>query len=442
MITDTKKSPLDVATIRDDFPILHRQTASGADLIYLDNAATTQHPRQVIDAVDHCYRHVYANVHRGIHTLSQETTAAYEASRQTVARFLNARDSREIIFTAGTTLGINTVAGSWGRMNLDAGDCILLPISEHHANIVPWQQLAARIGCRIEWLPVDDQFLISDDRVAEALEKHRPKLFAFAATSNTLGTEFPVARWVRLAHRHGATVLVDAAQAAPHQPIDVQAWDADFVVFSGHKVCGPSGIGVLYGKESLLEAMPPFLGGGSMIHQVTTSGFTPAGLPEKFEAGTPPIAQAIGLAAALRYVSRIGLERISAHEHALGAHADAGLRAIEGVRIIGPTSEHKAGIVSFHIDGLHPHDVAQQLDTFGIAVRAGHHCTMPLHHALNLNATTRASFYLYNTFEEADRLIDAVKQVRQKFAPSGRRRRARRGEPGRKPGAPKCFPAD
>src|SRR6056297_185336 len=425
MITDTKKSPLDVATIRDDFPILHRQTASGADLIYLDNAATTQHPRQVIDAVDHCYRHVYANVHRGIHTLSQETTAAYEASRQTVARFLNARDSREIIFTAGTTLGINTVAGSWGRMNLDAGDCILLPISEHHANIVPWQQLAARIGCRIEWLPVDDQFLISDDRVAEALEKHRPKLFAFAATSNTLGTEFPVARWVRLAHRHGATVLVDAAQAAPHQPIDVQAWDADFVVFSGHKICGPSGIGVLYGKENLLDAMPPFLGGGGMIHRVTTEGFEPARLPEKFEAGTPPIAQAIGLGAAIDYVRNIGIEAIHAHENSLCRIADRGLRQVEGLRMIGPTPDHKGGIVSFTIDGLHAHDLSQSLDIDGIAVRAGHHCTMPLHESLGLTMTCRASFYLYNTADEAAKLVEAVAGTRDRFINRANRRRVR-----------------
>jgi cysteine desulfurase/selenocysteine lyase len=416
----------DLARYRDDFPILDRTVAGGARLAFLDNAASTQRPTAVIDAIDDCYRRYYANVHRGIHTLSEESTHAYEQARSAVAKFLGAASDREIVFTAGTTAAINTVARSWGDANVSAGDVILLTIVEHHANIVPWHQLAERTGCRVEFVMIDDDYLIADDAVAAALETHQPKLFGFVAASNTLGTEFPVERWTKLAHDAGAVVLVDAAQSAPHRAVDVTAWDADFVVFSGHKVCGPTGIGVLYGKEHLLDAMPPFLGGGGMIHKVTTSGFSSAELPEKFEAGTPPIAEAIGLHAAIDYISGVGLDAIAHHEHELCKRADAGLRAIDGVRIIGPTPDHKGGIVSFHIDGVHAHDIAQRLDQDGIAVRAGHHCTMPLHEYLGLSATTRASFYFYNTMDEADRLIEAVHNVRAKFAPSGRKRKPRR----------------
>ncbi|MGB7324906.1 MAG: SufS family cysteine desulfurase [Rubripirellula sp.] len=419
----------DPAAYRADFPVLDRQAASGAPLAFLDNAASTQRPTQVIDAMSDCYRSYYANVHRGIHTLSEESTAAFEQARATVAEFLNTKQTREIIFTAGATASINTVARSWGDANVGAGDVILVTIAEHHANIVPWHQLAERTGCRVEFLPINDGFTIDDEVVAEALDRLRPKLFAFTAASNTLGTIFPVQRWTKLAHDHGATVLIDAAQAAPHQVVDVQQWDADFVVFSGHKVCGPTGIGVLYGKESLLEAMPPFLGGGGMIHDVTTSGFTCAGLPEKFEAGTPPIVEAIGLAAAVKYITAVGLDRIAAHEHALSEHAESRLREITGVQIVGPVAgavpNQKNGIISIHLPGVHAHDVSQQLDSAGVAVRAGHHCTMPLHHFLKLSATARASFYLYNTIEEADRFVDAVIKVQSKFAPSGRKRRPR-----------------
>jgi cysteine desulfurase/selenocysteine lyase len=430
-ITDcgTDQRPIDLsgelAKYRDDFPILSRTVSSGEPLIFLDNAASTQRPRVVIDAISQCYEEYYANVHRGIHTLSEESTQRYERARKTVADFLHADSPKEIIFCAGTTAAINTVARSWGDANIGAGDTILVTIAEHHANIVPWHQLAERTGCKVEFIPLGEDYTIADEQVAEALERWQPKLFSFVATSNVLGTEFPVSRWVSLAHQHNATVLVDAAQAAPHEEVDVRAWNADFVVFSGHKICGPSGIGVLYGKEHLLEAMPPFLGGGAMIHRVTTSGFEPAGLPEKFEAGTPPIADAIGLEAAISYVSEIGLERIAAHERALCHVADRGLREIDGVRVIGPGPEKKGGIVSFVIDRVHSHDVAQQLDTTGIAVRAGHHCTMPLHKALGLSSTTRASFYLYNTIDEVHRLIDAVRELQVKFAPSGRRRRRR-----------------
>ncbi len=416
---------LDAARYRGDFPILQRTVASGAPLAYLDNAASTQHPAVVIEAIDDCYRRYYANVHRGIHTLSEESTDRFERARRTIATFIGAPSPREVIFTGGTTAAINAVARSWGDQNVVTGDVILVPISEHHANIVPWHQLAERTGCRVEFLPLGDDFTIADEVVEEHLERLRPKLFAFASVSNVLGTEYPVARWTQMAHRHDAVVLVDAAQSAPHQPLDVREWFADFVAFSGHKVCGPTGIGVLYGKREWLDSMPPFLGGGAMIHRVTTDGFEPAELPEKFEAGTPPIAQAIGLEAAVNYLCEVGLDRIHAYERELCRRAEAGLRAIEGIELISPDPSRKAGIVSFTVRGVHAHDVSQHLDTRGIAVRAGHHCTMPLHHSLGLKATTRASFYFYNTPEEADRFVEAVREVRERFAPSGRRRRPR-----------------
>lgn len=419
---------LDVAKIRLDFPILDRRASSGEPLVYFDNAASTQRPASVIEAMNDCYRNYYSNVHRGIHTLSEESTQAYENARQSTCEFLNASSVSEIIFTAGTTAGINTVARSWGDANLNQDDVILLLISEHHANIVPWHQLAARTGCRVEFVPIDDDFWISDEAVAEHLDRHRPKLFAFGAASNTLGSEYPVARWTAMAHQAGAMVLVDAAQAAPHWAIDVQAWDADFVVFSGHKVCGPTGIGVLYGKQAILESMPPFLGGGGMISLVTVDGFTTHQLPEKFEAGTPPIVEAIGLRAALKYLRALGMDRIHEHEKQLGAKCDQGLRAIPGVRLIGPAAEFKGGINSFVIEGVHAHDVSQFLDSRGVAVRAGHHCTMPLHDAVGINASARASCYLYNTDEEVDQFLQAVEDVRAKFAKSGRRRRPRRSQ--------------
>lgn len=423
MPTATTEPRLELLRRRTDFPLLSRQSASGAPLAYLDNAASTQRPAVVIDAMSDCYRRYYANVHRGIHTLSEEATHAFEQARLTVADFLHAASHREVLFTAGTTAAINTVARSWGDANVGRDDYILLTIAEHHANIVPWHQLAERTGCRIEFLPLNDDFTIDDSVVQEHLARLSPKLFAFVATSNTLGTEFSIERWTRLAHQHGALVLVDAAQAVPHRPVDVQALDVDFLAFSGHKVCGPTGIGVLYGKEALLEAMPPFLGGGGMIHRVTTSGFEPAQLPEKFEAGTPPIVEAIGLGAALLYVNDVGLEEIHAYETSLCRLADERLREIEGVRVIGPTADKKAGIVSFVVEGVHAHDVSQWLDTRGVAVRAGHHCTMPLHQKLGVAATSRASFYFYNTAEEAERFVEGVREVRDKFAKTGRRRR-------------------
>lgn len=371
------------------------------------------------------YRSHYANVHRGIHTLSEEATDRYEQAREIVARFIGAAHHHEIIFSAGTTAAINTVARTWGDANVKSSDTILLTIAEHHANIVPWHQLAERTGCRVEFIPIDEHYDISDDKVIDSLDRLKPKLFAFTACSNTLGVEFPVERWTRFAHDRHCRVLVDAAQWAPHAPINVSKWDVDFLGFSGHKMCGPTGIGVLYGKSELLESMPPFLGGGGMINQVTTSGFTCAGLPDKFEAGTPPIAEAVGLSAAVDYLTKIGLSELHAYESELGGYADARLRQLDGVKVVGPVADRKAGIVSFVVEGVHAHDLSQNLDRFGIAVRAGHHCTMPLHSTLGLTATTRASFYLYNTREEADRLVEGVREIRKRFAPTGRKRRPR-----------------
>jgi cysteine desulfurase/selenocysteine lyase len=411
--------------IREQFPILGRLTASGAPLAFLDNAASTQRPLAVIDAMSDCFRRYYANVHRGIHTLSEESTAAYEQARRTVAEFINAASDREVIFTAGATASINTVARTWGDANLGRGDVILATIAEHHANIVPWHQLAERTGCKVVFLPITSEYTFDDTVVKDHLERLQPKLFAFTAVSNVLGTKTPVRRWAQLAKSFGAVTLVDASQATPHEPIDVQSLDTDFLVFGGHKMCGPTGIGVLHGKQQLLEDMPAFLGGGGMILRVTTEGFEPAELPDKFEAGTPPIAEAIGLAAAANFLTGLGLERIAAHEHALCKIADQGLREMQGVEVIGPDASQKGGIVSFSIDGVHAHDIAQELDHLGIAVRAGHHCTMPLHRWMKKTSTTRASFYLYNRPQEAERFLEAIELVKTKFTRSGRRRRQR-----------------
>lgn len=418
--TTAASTALDVEAIRRDFPILSTTNDFGRPLVYLDNASSTQRPSAVIDAMSECYREYYANVHRGIYSLSERSTHAFEAARDSVAKFLNAPDVAEVLFVAGTTAGINTVARSWGDANIGEGDTVLLTLAEHHADIVPWQQLAERTGCRIAFLPLDDFGEIADDVVIDHLRRLRPKLFCFTALSNVLGSEFPVAKWAQAAHECGCRVLVDAAQAVPHGPVDLQAWDADFVVFSGHKMCGPTGIGVLWGKRELLEAMPPFLGGGAMIRTVTTEGFVPADLPQKFEAGTPPIVEAIGLAAAIDYVSAIGPANIHRHEQPLAARAMKGLGEIPGVRVFGPPAERHAGIISFVVDGIHPHDVSQWLDTRGIAIRAGHHCTMPLHDRLGVPATCRASFYFYNTLGEADTLVEAVAKMQQRHARPGR----------------------
>jgi cysteine desulfurase/selenocysteine lyase len=406
--------PLDVERVRQDFPILSTVLHGDKRLVYLDNAASTQHPRQVIQAITDAYEKHYANVHRGIHWLSERSTDLFEMAREKVRELLNARSASEVIFTSGATMSINLVARSWGDASVRAGDEILLTEMEHHANLVPWQQLAERTGCVLRHIPVTDEGLLRMELVPELLTS-RTRMLAFTATSNVLGTINPVAELTRMAHEAGALVLLDAAQSVPHMATDVQQLDVDFLVFSGHKMLGPSGVGVLYGREALLERMPPFLGGGSMIRRVMPDRFEPADLPAKFEAGTPPIVPAIGLGAAIDYLRGIGFERIHQHERLLAQAAHERLEAIGGVRFLGPAPELKAGIVSFTIEGVHAHDVAQLLDRQGVAVRAGHHCTMPLHKRLRVTSSSRASFYLYNTLEEVDTMAAALVDAKKIF---------------------------
>ena len=404
-------SSFDVETIRQDFPILARRLHGDVPLVYLDNAASTQRPRQVIQALVDVYEHSYANVHRGIHSLSDEATDLYEQARETVRQFLNAASREEVIFTHGTTEGINLVARSWGDANIRRDDQIVLSLMEHHSNLVPWQQLAERTGAVIRFIPITDDGQLVLEALDELLEQPT-KLVAIAAVSNVLGTINPIEEIVRRAHHAGAVVLIDAAQSVPHLPTDTQALGADFVAFSGHKMLGPSGVGVLWGRRELLDAMPPFLGGGSMIRRVRQNGFEPADLPAKFEAGTPPIVPAIGLGAAIDYLQAIGLDAIHSHEQSLTRRAHEVLEAVGGVRFLGPAPEHKSGIVSFTLDGVHAHDIAQLLDRHGVAVRAGHHCAMPLHQRLGIGASARASFYLYNTLAEIDTLGEALVQAK------------------------------
>jgi cysteine desulfurase/selenocysteine lyase len=399
---------------RADFPILSREVRAGVPLIYFDNAASTQHPREVIQSIVSCYEEHYANVHRGIHQLAQESDELFDNARETVRAFINAPERELCIFTYGATSGINTVARSWGDANIRPGDEILLTEMEHHANLVPWQQLAERRGAVLRHIPLTDDGLLRLDAL-EGLLSERTKLVAFTAISNVLGTINPVAEIIRRAHQAGALALVDGAQSVPHQKTDVQALDVDFLVFSGHKMLGPSGVGVLYGKRELLEAMPPFLGGGSMIRRVLLDRFDAGDLPAKFEAGTPPIVSAIGLGAAIDYLNRIGMEAIARHERLLVTRAHEILENIEGLRILGPAPQHKAGIVSFTLDQVHAHDVAEVLDRSGIAIRAGHHCAMPLHKRYNVGATARASFYLYNTLAEVEQLGPALEAAKRVF---------------------------
>jgi cysteine desulfurase/selenocysteine lyase len=399
--------PVDVEKIRRDFPILATTLAEGYPLAYLDNGASTQRPTQVIAAVAEAYEHYYSNVHRGGHALAAESTVRYEAAREAIRALVNARSTTEIVFCSGTTAAINLVARSWGDANVRSGDEILLTEMEHHSNIVPWQQLAARTGATIRWVPITAGYEL-DLAALDRLLSRRTKIVAVSAVSNVLGTINPVSEIIRRAHAVGAVVLVDAAQAAPHEPMDVRAWDADFVAFSGHKMLGPSGVGVLYGRESLLDAMPPFLGGGSMIKTVTLDGFTPADLPYKFEAGTPMIVPAIGLGKAVQYLQAVDLDKIRQHELVLTRLAHKLLADVPGLRILGPAPEKKGGIVSFAVEGVHPDDISKFLDLHGIAIRAGHHCAMPLHHKLGISASSRASFYFYNTPAEVERLAAAV----------------------------------
>ncbi len=406
----------DVEKIRADFPILQQEHHAGVPLIYLDNAATSQKPSLVIDALDDYYRRYNANVHRGIHKLSEEATAAYERARIKIRKFINADSKREIIFTRGTTESINLVAQTWGRANLKPGDVVILTEMEHHSNIVPWQMLAAEKGFTIRYIPVLDDGTLDLEAYAALLRDNPVKLVAVTQVSNVLGTINPIAAMARQAHDAGALVLVDGAQSVPHMPVDVQALDVDFLAFSGHKMLGPTGSGVLYGKRDLLEAMPPWMGGGDMIATVTLSGSTWNELPYKFEAGTPSIAEAIGLGYAVDYLNELGMDRIQAHEREITEYALDRLAEVPGLRLLGPDTDEKGAVATFTLDQIHAHDVAQMLDAEGIAVRAGHHCAMPLHERFGISATARASFYVYNTPREVDQLIDALYKAKKTFS--------------------------
>jgi len=405
---------IDAKTIRKDFPILGREVRPGIPLVYLDSAATTQKPLAVLQAMDGFYWNNNANIHRGVHTLAEEATALYEQARQRVVDFIHATLASEIVFTRNTTESINLVTYTWARANLKSGDMVILTEMEHHSNLVPWQQLAAERGVTLEFIPVTGEGLLDLD-VYRLLLARTPKLVAFSGMSNVLGTINPAAEIIRLAHEAGALTLVDGAQSVPHLPVDVQALDADFLVFSAHKMLGPTGIGVLYAKAKLLAAMPPFLGGGDMIKAVHLRSFSPNDIPHKFEAGTPAIAEAVGFGAALEYLTEVGMDAVAAHENAMIAYALDRLEEIPGVRVLGPAADQKGGVAAFTLEGVHPHDVAQILDHYGVAVRAGHHCAQPLHEKFGIPATTRASFYIYSIREEVDKLVAGIYQVKKIF---------------------------
>ncbi len=419
MRQDTVVEPLpsasaefNVQNVRKDFPILERRV-HGKPLVYLDNAATSQKPRQVIEALDNYYRSYNSNIHRGVHALSEQATAAYEDARDAVRKFINARSVREVIFVRGTTEAINLVAQSYGR-RLKSGDEILITAMEHHANIVPWQMLCEQTGARLEVAPINDR----GELIMEEFERRlRPctRIVAAAHISNALGTVNPVEEMVRLAKVQGAVTVLDGAQAVPHTAVDVQSLDCDFYAFSGHKMFGPTGIGVLYGREALLEQMPPYQGGGDMIKMVTFEKTTYNDLPHKFEAGTPHIAGAIGLGAAIHYLSGLGLADVSGYEHELLEYSTAALSNIDGLRLVG-TASQKAGVLSFVMDRIHPHDLGTILDMEGIAIRTGHHCAMPVMDRFKIPATARASLAFYNTREEIDLLAQAVESAKKVFA--------------------------
>lgn len=409
-----RRSSLDAARYRADFPILTNVTPHGKPLVFLDNGASSQMPKPVIARLDHYEKFEHANIHRGVHYLSQTATEAYEAARKKVRGFINAREDREVIFTTGTTDGINLVMQTFGRTRIGAGDEIILSQLEHHANIVPWQMLAEEKGAKIRVIPCNDAGELLVDEYAQ-LFNARTKIVGVTHVSNALGSVSPIKEMVAMAHAHGVPVLVDGAQAVPHMAVDVQALDADFYVFSAHKMFGPTGIGILYGKAAILETLPPYRGGGDMILAVTFEKTTYAPIPAKLEAGTPPIAAGIGLGAAVDYIASVGLDKISAHEHALLDYATQELLAIPGVRIIG-NARNKAAVISFYVGDVHPHDVGTLLDNEGIAVRTGHHCAQPVMQRFGVPATARASFAFYNTFDDVDALAGAVRKVQQLFA--------------------------
>jgi len=402
-----------ITDIRNDFPIL-QQKMHGHPLAFLDSAASSQKPRQVIEAMDDYYRNLHANVHRGVYTLSENATAAFENARLRVARFVNAASPKEIIFTRNATESLNLVAYSWGRANLGPGDEVLITEMEHHSNIVPWQLVCEMTGATLRYVPITPHGELDFEALDDLLTE-RTKLFAFTAMSNVLGTINPVAELVGRAQAVGAITVVDGAQSVPHLATDVQALDVDFLALSAHKMLGPTGIGVLYGKRALLEAMPPFLGGGDMIREVKMTGSSWNDLPYKFEAGTPAIAEVIGLGAAVDYLNNLGMDWVAAHEREITTYAWEQIHQVEGARVLGPGPDQRGGLLSFVLGDIHPHDVAAVMDMEGIAVRAGHHCAQPIHDHYGISATSRASFYVYNTREEVDRFVAALYKVKSIF---------------------------
>jgi cysteine desulfurase/selenocysteine lyase len=418
--------PLDIETIRRDFPILDRQVGGdletpgeGPDdttpLVYLDNAATSHTPEPVVEAICDYYRGYNSNVHRGIHHLSQEASVAYERAHDRVAEFIGARGREEVVFTKNTTESMNLVAYAWGLSELGPGDSVVLTEMEHHASLVTWQQIAKRTGAEVRYIRVDDAGYLDMDHARELIDESTA-MVSVVHISNTLGTINPVSDLADMAHDVGAYVFVDGAQSVPTRPVDVQSMDADFFAFSGHKMCGPTGIGVLYGKEHVLEAMEPYLYGGEMIRKVTYEESTWEDLPWKFEAGTPPIAQGVALHAAVDYLADLGMENVQAHEELLAEYAYDRLTAFDDVTVYGPPGDDRGGLVAFNVDGVHAHDLSSILNDYGVAIRAGDHCTQPLHDKLGVAASARASFYIYNTREEVDALVEAVDEARQLFA--------------------------
>ena len=413
-MTNTHPARFDVNRIREDFPILKREVHPGVKLVYLDSSATSQKPLSVIQKMDDYYRNYNANIHRGVHTLAEEATAMYEDARVKVCNFIQANKPSEIIFTRNATESINLVAQSWGRKYLQKGDLVILTEMEHHSNLVPWQMLSMEFGFELDFIKVTADGLLDLDGFARLLEK-KPKLVSLTQYSNVLGTINPIKKIAEMAHSVNALVLVDGAQSVPHIPVSVKDLDIDFLVFSAHKMAGPTGIGALWAREELLKEMPPFMGGGDMIKKVYLRSFTANEIPHKFEAGTPSIAEAIGFGAAVDYLSGIGMDPIAAYEHELTRYAFDRLSEIPGLTLLGPDADKRGGVTAFDLSGIHPHDIAQILDQDGIAVRAGHHCAMPLHDLFKLGATTRASYYLYNTKDEIDKLIDSIYRVKKVF---------------------------
>ncbi|MFC7176391.1 aminotransferase class V-fold PLP-dependent enzyme [Halosegnis marinus] len=405
---------LDVAALREDFPVLDREF-DGTPLVYLDNAATSQTPKRVVESITDYYYRYNANVHRGIHSLSQEASIAYEEAHDTVGEFVGTDRREEIVFTKNTTESMNTVAYAWGLNELGPGDEVVLTEMEHHASLVTWQQIARRTGAECKYIPItDDGYL--DMEAARDLITDDTEMVSVVHASNTLGTVNPVRELADIAHDHGSYIFVDGAQSVPHQPVDVKAMDCDFFAFSGHKMCGPTGVGVLYGKEHLLEEMDPYLYGGMMISKVTFEDSSWHELPWKFEAGTPPIAQGIALAEACDYLDDVGMERVHRHSTDLARYAHEELTASDDVEVYGPPADDRGPLVAFNVDGVHAHDLSSIVNDYGVAIRAGDHCTQPLHDVLGATASARASFYLYNTREEVDALVDAVDEARQLFA--------------------------